>query len=806
MLTADGDEIVTVKINPSNNAIQIDPFLNLPEKLDAIAYRFSDQLLYGLNSESKNLYQITSDKQVTLFATLGLDTSLDHYSFGFSSEGSKMVFIGSANERGESLEIVEFDTNNFSIFSLALPSGLDITDLSANPQDGLLYGVNRLDKRIISFNVFSYDFVGYGIPNTEDEFHLAYCNAFGEVLVFGSTAFGVASALFKIDNRTFENVRITTGPESDFIDLAACPFNIGAYNEVTPLFTFPCNTVEYVYTIANATGKSQGNLMLESKLPSGFKFDDLISNPLGGNTIFTDDEFTIKDLTLASGVKTIRFTVELENIPADDYTHQFSISNIPNSLGGGQVVSDNPITAKQNDATRLEVKVVDRDSVFQDYFFCITDDAILDGAQYGSEFNWYDGSDTPSVQVYESGIYELQATSGCNTANIYFDVTIASCPFTISLDHVIEPDSVFPCSEVYYYYILNNDTGLDHYDINFSVSLDQGLSVLELVKNPFDGNDKSKENQLLIENMDVPLGIDTIIFLVEVGNISPALYPDQATVSNFPPNLGSFRLSDDPKTLFEDSTTLTVLGLDSDSLFVPLTLCADEEVTLDGSLYGYDFLWYDGSSESSNEVDLPGVYELKLFSGCDVSYVFFQVEAGPDISISFESQTEEIRLGDSILLVPQIISEGDSLSYFWEDARDTSLSCISCLETYANPYRDTDYWFYASNEICSDSFNLTLVVDNTRRLYVPNIISKSASGVNDKFFIQSSDFNILEQLVIYDRYGNEVFQSKNVDLESNIWRTKELAHYSTGVYVWQAEITFLDQLTEHFTGTILIID
>ncbi len=808
MLNEEVNEIVYLNINPSNNAIQLSPFVSLQNTIDAIAYRFNDRLLYGLSSADKALYSIDANGVETFVATVDLLPNLDHFSFGFDVTGNRMVFIGSTNEVGQQIEIVDFDTPGANVFNLAMPAGINVTDLSVNPINGLLYGVNTVDSRVVSFNPNNYAFRGYGIPESLDNFQGAYCNAFGEVFAFGSTQLGVASALFKINTNTGENVKVSTGPEAYMKDFASCPFSIGLYSSVNPRFTFPCNSVEYTYRIANATGGRIDNLRLESLMPAGFTFDDLLSNPLDGDTEFKDESFVVSDLTLQQGVQELSFTVEVGNVPADDYFHQFTVSGLPSYLGdNGTKVSDYPETVKFNDATRLEVKFISGDTVFQDFFFCVTADAILDGSLYGVEFDWFDGSDAAQVQVYETGIYELEAQSGCQSVVVVYDVTIASCPYTINLDHTIEPDTTYPCSEVIYNFILNNDTGSAHEGITFSDTLQEGLVYLDLLSDPFDGDDKSEGRYLRIEDMKIPLGIDTIQFLVEVGNIQPDVYLDQAYIKNFPPNLGSFRVSDDPATLPEDSTTLLVLGVEADSSFIELTLCKNETLTLDGSLYGFDFLWYDGTTEDLNTVDKPGVYELQIFTGCEVSYVFFDVMPGADIELSFDRLIEIIPLGDSIQLLPQIYNEGDSLAYNWTDPRDTTLSCQTCLEPYANPYLDTNYWLYANNEVCKDSIELKIEVDNTRRLYLPNIISESEIGVNSEFFIQTPDYTVIEEFIVYDRYGSIIYENNDADIATNVMRSRTLRrNLSYGVYVWYAKLTFLDGLTETFTGTITIIE
>ena len=805
MLDDQTDRIVTMEINPSNNAITILPFIaDIGFTLDGLAFRSRDNFLYAISSSDKTLYRIDAAGTIEAMATLDLPSSELHDAFGFTADGNRFVILG---KRGTNLE-------NIYIFNFGLwdtptvipgASGLNISDLAINPRDGLFYGVNLTDGRVISFNPNNFRFTGLGVPFPDDVFSLTYSDAFGGVFAFGSAQFGVASGLFEINTSDLSNRELTTGPESNMKDIAACPFNVGLHCVVDPQFSFPCNDVTFSYSIANSTGQAITNCDLESILPSGFIFDDLLTSDIEGNVSFNDDQFNIADFDLPVGITELSFTVELsETLAPDNYLSSFQIDGLPANIGR-TVSSDNPRTIRQNDETRLEIRVLDTDMVEREFFFCTNVRALLDGAAFGTSYEWSTGEDTETIEVFESGMYTLLAESGCQQVTVMFDVTIASCPFTIAMDHTVEPDSIFPCSEVMYKFIINNDSGDDHSGIDLIDTLSAGFTYLSVLQNPYGGEDMSEGNILNLTNLDVPLGIDSIVFLVEVGSIDPGEYPNAAIIKNFPEKLGAIRESDNPNTMDFDSTILTILGTNVDSLFVPEIICNGESLILDGSIYGTEFEWFNGSSESEVEITEVGTYELQIFTGCQVSFVFFEVEEGEPIDIEIESLVNEIVLGDSIILEPSIITAADSVSFAWRDPNETSLSCPTCLSTYARPFWDTDYIFTASNAVCSDSIEIRVNVDNTRRLYVPNIFSLTTTGDDRFFYIQSPDFGVIEELVVYDRYGSPVYRNTDPNFETNRWNGRvDSRILNSGVYVWHARITFLDGLTEDFAGTILL--
>jgi len=807
MLDEEVDRIVSMEINPSNNAVIIQPFIaDIGFTLDGLAFRSADNFLYAISSATKDLYRIDAAGDLVVIASLNLPLDEIHDAFGMTADGNRIVLLGNKNNRMENIYIFNFGNwDNPTV--IPGTATLDITDLTINPSDGLFYGINQNDGRVVSFDPNSLRFTGLGIPNLGDRFSLTYSDAFGGVFAFGSAQFEVASGLFEINTLDLSNRILTNGPESNMKDIAACPFNVGLQCLVDPQFSFPCNEITYSYRIANATGRPINNCDLKSDLPFGFEFEELMSNNIDGNVTFNEDQFDIRDLNLPVGKTDLNFTVELsETLGPGNYFSSFRIDGLPTTIGSS-ATSDNPRTVTQNDETRLEVRVLDSDMEEREFFFCTHVPAYLDGTPFGTNYKWSTGEESDTIEVFDSGLYSLEAQTGCQVVTVMFDVTIASCPFTIDMDHLIVPDSIFPCNEVLYKFAVNNDSGESQEGIEFVDTLATGITYVSLLNNPYGGEDKSEGNILSLTGMNVPLGIDSIVFLVEVGIVSPGEYPNGAIIKNFPEKLGSFRLSDNPSTLEFDNTILTVLGTDVDSLFVPETLCDGETLILDGSIYGTEYEWFNGSTESEVEIDDVGVYELKIFTGCQVSFVFFEVVEGEPIEIEIESLVNEIALGDSLLLNPRIITAADSVSFAWRDPLENSLSCIECLNTYAGPYWDTEYIFFATNEVCRDSIVVRLDVDNTRRLYIPNIISLSAQGNDQSFFIQSPDFGIIEEISVYDRYGSVVYRSSDPDFETNRWNgRKGSKRIVTGVYVWHARITFLDQLTESFSGTLTIIE
>jgi gliding motility-associated-like protein len=71
----------------------------------------------------------------------------------------------------------------------------------------------------------------------------------------------------------------------------------------------------------------------------------------------------------------------------------------------------------------------------------------------------------------------------------------------------------------------------------------------------------------------------------------------------------------------------------------------------------------------------------------------------------------------------------------------------------------------ASNNLdCKDTVTHCLPAfnDTSSIIYVPNVFSPNADGINDVFKIYSRNIE-LQQFVIFDRWGNNVFETKNIN-------------------------------------------
>jgi gliding motility-associated-like protein len=104
--------------------------------------------------------------------------------------------------------------------------------------------------------------------------------------------------------------------------------------------------------------------------------------------------------------------------------------------------------------------------------------------------------------------------------------------------------------------------------------------------------------------------------------------------------------------------------------------------------------------------------------------------------------------------------------YQWNPPTD--LSCPTCDSTVATPSVTTTYCVAVTELGCVDSacttVNIEIPCPLNRNLGVPNAFTPNSDGVNDKFCLDGwSDCVKNFEIVIFDRWGEKVFESKDAD-------------------------------------------
>lgn len=421
---------------------------------------------------------------------------------------------------------------------------------------------------------------------------------------------------------------------------------------------------------------------------------------------------------------------------------------------------------------------------------------------YGESFSSNTARELYRIDI-ETGEVSLQATGppaigkdGC------------SCPYTVNLNKTVSQSFAYPCTEVFYTFEIANQSANPQVGLDFLDELPTGLTIMEIVENPFGGMVESgvETSILSIKDITVPGGINELIIRVRIDENTMGILENQAMLMGLPAALGEVALSDNPATLAQsDPTILEVVPLFVDLQNQQAQICKGESFTINAAQYGgVDYIWNDGSTGSTLTIDSAGLYTVTVTNGCEI--VIDSVHITENTLFLELGEDQEILLGDSIVFAPQIFTSGRSLSYTWTAILENSLTCNNCMSPSSRPFFDNTYQLFVSDENgCEASDEIRITVNKFRGVYAPTAFSPNNDDNNDRFFLQGRSYVKINYLNIYDRWGNLVFNKENhfINESKQGWDgTFQGKVLNPAVFVWTAELEYLDGVVEFKSGEV----
>ncbi|WP_276501272.1 PKD domain-containing protein [Terrimonas pollutisoli] len=173
------------------------------------------------------------------------------------------------------------------------------------------------------------------------------------------------------------------------------------------------------------------------------------------------------------------------------------------------------------------------------------------------------------------------------------------------------------------------------------------------------------------------------------------------------------------------------------------------------------------------------------------------VTAEPDFQM-LAAETHQLRATAS----------NDVVKWLWSPA--DYLSCASCPSPIAQPRRPMDYIVTVKNQYgcqASDTVGVRLeCADNF--VFIPTSFTPNNDGKNDVFYIKGKGIGIIKSLIIYNRWGEMVFEKRNfgIDDRSNGWDGKNKGLLvPTGAYIYFAEMECDSRAPIIKKGTVTVV-
>jgi gliding motility-associated-like protein len=249
---------------------------------------------------------------------------------------------------------------------------------------------------------------------------------------------------------------------------------------------------------------------------------------------------------------------------------------------------------------------------------------------------------------------------------------------------------------------------------------------------------------------------------------------DNAGCSN---NL-SVTITQPTKLLVSQDVTNTTCGVDDGSINLSPT----------GGTGTYTYNWNPNISSTNSATNLAiGTYNIVVAdaNGCSVP-VEINIEIGSSFFIDAYPENSVIDLGGSVNLNVYVDPTISVNSIVWTPP--TGLSCVNCNNPTATPNQTTTYIVSVSSAngcVSKDTITI-IVIEPCGELFVPNIFSPNADGLNDLECVMG-DCVVSAEFTIYDRWGEIVFHTTD---KNNCWdgnfRGKPV---QSGVYVYKVKAT-----------------
>lgn len=289
-----------------------------------------------------------------------------------------------------------------------------------------------------------------------------------------------------------------------------------------------------------------------------------------------------------------------------------------------------------------------------------------------------------------------------------------------------------------------------------------------------------------------------------------------ATISNLSAGMYDVALTDENGCTISDD----ILLIEPDSLILSASYinpnCEGLETgviqaaTVLGGTSPY-FFALDGNEYSTSESFQnlgAGTYNFSVSdtNGClaDTTNSLYE----PDIPILYLEEDLEIDLGESID-ISATTNNTNLIEINWSDV-DNSLECNSCLETNAAPVNSTEYVLTVTSvDDCSVSDSIFIDVIKIRDVFIPNAFSPNNDGVNDYLSIHANkSVALIKDFKVFDRWGGLMYVGTDFTPDDSAFYWDGFFKgelMDNGVYVWVAEVEYLDREIVFMSGDVTLI-
>ncbi|MEL6656857.1 MAG: gliding motility-associated C-terminal domain-containing protein [Bacteroidota bacterium] len=410
---------------------------------------------------------------------------------------------------------------------------------------------------------------------------------------------------------------------------------------------------------------------------------------------------------------------------------------------------------------------------------CAGDELIIDASASGNVFVWDDGSTEPTLTVTNAGIYGVTVTDDCGIGEDEVEVFVQQVPPTVDFG----PDQTLCPGDTR---LLDADNGLAFYNwqdgsTNTSFTVNTTGDYAVTVENGC-GTVEEAINITYVPPLNLSLATEYVLCLGDT-----LMLDVERPLADYVWEDGS---TDPQRAIVADGNyALTVTTLcevyesNFEAIFLvdpmlelgdDLVLCPNDSLVLEPGIPGADYLWQDGSTADRLVVRSPDTYQVTITTACnelvDSVRIDFLLAVTTDLGRDTFLCDDQPFLLDATTEV-----EAD---YLWENGERDPRRLI---------FGPGDYIVSVKSDCENIIDTLSIVPCEICQVFMPNVFSPNNDGVNDRFGPQSPCGLDAYEIMIFDRWGNQVWQSTN---PSDGWNGRIKGDFAAqGTYVWMINYT-----------------
>ena len=226
--------------------------------------------------------------------------------------------------------------------------------------------------------------------------------------------------------------------------------------------------------------------------------------------------------------------------------------------------------------------------------------------------------------------------------------------------------------------------------------------------------------------------------------------------------------------------------------------------TTTGGTGAYTYSWSPGGQTTADLTGVgAGTFDVTVTddNGCTATETFL-VDQGDTVDVNIIPDNATIQSGDEVTFDVTINPTVTNPTYTWTPSN--GLSCTNCQNPTASPNQTTTYTVtVTSDEGCVGVDQATInVVEPCADPFLPTIFSPNEDGKNDQLCMYGTCIQAMT-LVIYNRWGEKVFESSNIE---DCWDGKYRGKYvNSGTYVYKVRYTVFGEQEVVKSGNLTVV-